>query len=74
MIDGATYELFRKDPISGQFFEYPSQVNVLSFVYDSNLPNSNKFSDVPGGEYRVKVKQGDCEKFGPLQCLLTRSY
>ena len=66
MLDGATYELYRKDLISGNFNPYPTQSNILEFVYDSSVPNSNIFPDVEEGEYRVKVIQGNCEEFGTV--------
>jgi gliding motility-associated-like protein len=66
MLDGATYELYRKDLISGNFNPYPTQSNVLQFIYDSSVPNSNVFPDVEEGEYRVKVIQGNCEEFGTV--------
>ena len=70
LIDGATYELFRKDPISGQFFEYPSQTNVMTAVYDVNVPGSNRFLDIPEGEYRVKVKKDGCEEFSSTSMII----
>ncbi|MDC0377478.1 immunoglobulin domain-containing protein, partial [Schleiferiaceae bacterium] len=66
MLNGATYELYRKDLISGNFNPYPTQSNVLQFIYDSSVPNSNVFPDVEEGEYRVKVIQGNCEEFGTV--------
>ncbi|CAI8200664.1 MAG: Uncharacterised protein [Flavobacteriaceae bacterium] len=66
MLNGATYELYRKDLISGNFNPYPTQSNVLKFIYDSSVPNSNVFPDVEEGEYRVKVIQGNCEEFGTV--------
>ena len=66
MLNGATYELYRKDLISGNFNPYPTQSNVLKFIYDSSVPNSNVFPDVEAGEYRVKVIQGNCEEFGTV--------
>ena len=70
LIDGATYELYRKDPISGQFFEYPSQTNVMTAVYDVNVPGSNRFLNIPEGEYRVKVKKDGCEEFSSTSMII----
>jgi hypothetical protein len=53
MLNGATYELYRKDLISGNFNPYPTQSNVLKFIYDSSVPNSNVFPDVEEGDERM---------------------
>ena len=70
LIEGAKYELYKKDAINGQFFAYPSQTSILSFVYDSNIQNSNSFNNIPEGEYRAKVTKGDCEIFGELSMII----